>query len=273
MNPMPLRKHRASLEALYRRYNRRAYVTGDPLELLYRFDNAKDREVAGMVAALLAYGRASQIVRSAELVLGRMTDRPGKYLRNAKPAELDRKFADFVYRIWTGRELVALLRGMRGVIRSHGSLADCFAASVGDQEDLLCGLKAFVDEIAIKGGGRCGSLLPDPAKGSACKRLHLFLRWMVRKDRVDPGGWDSISAAKLIVPLDVHMHRIGVALGATARKSADLVAAREITSAFRRICPDDPVRYDFALTRLGIRGDQDVSGLFSGRDLRGRPDA
>ena len=105
------------------------------------------------------------------------------------------------------------------------------------------------------------SLLPCPEKGSACKRFHLFLRWMVRNDAVDPGGWDGISASKLIVPLDVHMHRICMRLGLTSRAQADLKTALEVTGRFRAIVPEDPVRYDFALTRIGIRNDIDLAEI------------
>jgi uncharacterized protein (TIGR02757 family) len=98
-------------------------------------------------------------------------------------------------------------------------------------------------------------LLPDPAAGSACKRLHLYLRWMVRRDAVDPGGWSRVRARQLVAPVDVHMHRLGRALGFTKRRQADARTALEITAALRRFAPHDPVRYDFALTRLGIRDD------------------
>ncbi|MCD6487215.1 MAG: TIGR02757 family protein, partial [Syntrophobacterales bacterium] len=108
---------------------------------------------------------------------------------------------------------------------------------------------------------RGNSLLPSPAKGSACKRLNLFLRWMVRHDDVDPGGWDDISSSKLIIPLDTHMHRICLALGITKRKQADMKTALEITRSFQVMAPHDPVRYDFALTRLGIRKDTDITSF------------
>ena len=118
-------------------------------------------------------------------------------------------------------------------------------------------------------GGSLPFLLPFPEKGSACKRLNLFLRWMVRKDRVDPGGWDGVPASKLIVPLDTHMYGITRGLGFTERKSADLRTAIEATAAFRKIAPRDPVRYDFALTRPGIRRDPEAGALLR-RILRGR---
>ena len=114
-------------------------------------------------------------------------------------------------------------------------------------------------------GGYRQCLLPSPESGSACKRLNLFLRWMVRSDAVDPGGWSGVSPAMLIVPLDTHMHRIAAKLGLTKRRAADFRAAREVTGAFRTIAPEDPVKYDFALTRLGIlrsETEEDRAGIY-----------
>ncbi len=128
--------------------------------------------------------------------------------------------------------------------------------------DRAAGMGAMVEEIA-GGGVACGRLLCHPAAGSACKRLNLYLRWMVRRDDVDPGGWTGVSPARLVIPLDVHMHRIGRGLGLTQSRYANLRTALEITAAFRRIAPDDPVRYDFALTRLGIRSDTDLEGFLA----------
>jgi len=119
-------------------------------------------------------------------------------------------------------------------------------------------LHLFAEELRDAAGNLEGHLLPRPARGSACKRLNLFLRWMVRRDEIDPGGWDAVSPARLIVPLDTHMHRICGSLGLTKRSQADLQAALEITEAFRAFAPDDPVRYDFAISHLGIRGEGDI---------------
>jgi uncharacterized protein (TIGR02757 family) len=120
-------------------------------------------------------------------------------------------------------------------------------------------LSAFVGNVFPEG---CDFLIPTPDRGSACKRLNLFLRWMVRRDDVDPGGWDGVPPSKLVVPLDIHMHRIALTLGLTERKQADLRTAIEITEAFRKLSPSDPVRYDFVLTRFGIRKDLDQAALF-----------
>lgn len=260
---MPLKPHKAELEAIYRRYNRREFVHPDPLEFLYNYDDPAEREIVGLIAALLAYGRVAQILRSVSGVLTHMGDSPREFLLNTSPEKMLATFADFKHRFQTGRELTALLTGCGAILKRRGSLQACFvAASAPGDKTVMPALEGFAAELSAGAVGCCEHLLPDPAKGSACKRLHLFLRWMVRKDDVDPGGWDSIPPSRLIVPLDTHMHNIATTLGATSRKSADARAAEEITAAFRRISPDDPVRYDFALTRLGIRDDTDMQDFF-----------
>jgi len=256
---MPLRKHALNLEALYARYNWREFVHPDPMEFLYRYDEPADREVVGLLASCLAYGRVAQILRSVQRVLTTMGRRPSEYLRTTGEQEIRRDLADFRHRFQSGKELADLLVGAKRILRRHGSLEVCFLKAWGSgSETVLPALSRFVRELSAASPGGCGHLLPDPAGGSACKRLNLFLRWMVRRDAVDVGHWRGVPASALVIPLDTHMHRIGRALKATARKGADLRAALEITAAFRAVRPEDPVRYDFALTRLGIRPDADV---------------
>ncbi|MBM4038030.1 MAG: TIGR02757 family protein [Planctomycetes bacterium] len=184
---------------------------------------------------------------------------PARFLAAATPELLRRTFADFKHRFATGKELAALLLGAKRLIERHGSLQAAFVAGLAvEHADVVPALILFAAELREAADGLDAHLLPCPTRGSACKRLNLFLRWMVRRDAVDPGGWGGVSPAKLIVPLDVHMHRICRALGLTGRDSADLRTAIEITAAFRAFAPDDPVRYDFALTRLGIRPSPDA---------------
>ena len=151
-----------------------------------------------------------------------------------------------------------LLIGAKRVLDRYDSLENCFLAGWrGDFDTVLPALPRFIGEIS--GEGNCGHLLPDPAKGSACKRINLMLRWLVRRDAVDPGGWDDVPAAALVVPLDTHMKKTGIRLGFTTRSGSDIKTALEITEGFRALSPDDPVKYDFALTRLGIRKDGDIN--------------
>jgi uncharacterized protein (TIGR02757 family) len=138
----------------------------------------------------------------------------------------------------------------------YGSLSRLFCSRLDDSDtDVIPALSRFVAEVYGRSSGFRPCLLPSPDAGSACKRLHLFLRWMARSDEVDPGGWDEVPPSMLVVPLDIHMFRICGELGLTDRRQADCRAAREVTEGFRLISPDDPVKYDFALTRLGIRKD------------------
>jgi len=249
------------LDDLRAKYNRREFVRPDPLEFLYDYEDVQDREVVGLIASSLAYGRVKCILRSVARVLERM-HRPARFLEEVSETALFDTFRDFRHRVTSGETLSLLLLGAKRVISRYGSLGACFRAALREEHDTVFpALSSFVDELTRSAGSCPKHLLPVPAKGGACKRLNLFLRWMVRRDEVDPGGWDEVPPAKLVVPLDTHMHNVGRVLGFTKRKQADRRTVLEITAAFRSIAPEDPVRYDFALTRLGIRKDPDLEGF------------
>ncbi len=260
---------RRTLEELYGKLNRREFVHPDPLELLYLYDDPDDREVVGLIASTLAYGRVKQILRSAGNALERMGPDPAAFVRNSSPDSLRRAFAGFRHRFTTGDDICRMLDGVRVAVDTHGTLGGFFSTLLRpEDETVLPALASFVaaitDASSVAPGVEGACPLPDPERGSACKRLHLFLRWMVRSDDVDPGGWDAVPASKLIVPLDTHMHRLSLTLGLTDRRQANGRTALEVTSAFREFSPDDPVKYDFALTRLGIRDDLSEEALLFG---------
>ncbi len=251
-----------NLEALYVKYNRREFVHPDPLEFLYNHNDLCDREIVGLVASSLAYGHVKQILKSVSTVLEPMKPTPSAFLKRAGEKTLLRTYKNFKHRWSTGSEIAAMLSGAGRMIELYGSLQKCFLAGLnGADKTVLPALASFVNDLVGASNGNCSSLLPSPERGSACKRLNLFLRWMVRHDDVDPGGWSCVAPSKLIVPLDTHMYRTGKALGFTNRKQAKMKAALEITEAFREFSPDDPTKYDFALTRLGIRDDTDLSAF------------
>lgn len=246
------------LEDMYLKYHHPEFIHPDPLEFLIRYPATADREIVALVAALLAYGRVEQILRSVERVVSRLNPSPWDFLSTASPRQIASICDGFVHRFTKAADLSSILIGIGRLIRCHGSLEACFcegdARACGDMRvTILPGLRHLVRELREALPSSPGHLLPDPAKGSALKRLNLFLRWMVRQDAVDPGGWQRVSPSRLIVPLDVHMHRMAVWLGLTGRSAADMRTALEVTEGFRRICPEDPVRFDFSLTRLGIR--------------------
>jgi uncharacterized protein (TIGR02757 family) len=244
---------RSNLDELYRLYHRREFVHPDPLEFLYGYDDLRDREIVGLVASSLAYGRVAQIMRSVSSVLERMTPSPFVFLMHSPLKKLCSTYSDFRHRFTSGMEIASMLWAAKHVIHRYGSLHACFSRGSNDSDNtVLPALSAFVSRFRMSQPGIRKGFLPSPEEGSACKRWNLFLRWMVRCDEVDPGGWNRVPLSKLIVPLDIHMHRISLALHLTGRKQADLDTAIEITRAFRTIVPEDPVRYDFVLTRLGI---------------------
>lgn len=216
----------------------------------------EDREIAGLVASGLAYGRVALILRSIERVLGVLGSNPAEYLREADPGRVRQELSDFRHRFTPGDQVADLLFSASRVQSEYGLLGNYLAGFL-KRDSYLRALDGF--SLGLLGDSSRNYLLPRPSLGSACKRLHLFMRWMVRKDDVDPGGWEMVPVSELIVPVDVHMFRVGRCLGFTRRKSADGRTALEITEGFRRLSPDDPVKYDFALTRFGIQNLTDCS--------------
>ena len=204
----------------------------------------------------------TQILRSVSLVLDVLGPSPRAGLLALDGDGLRAGLIGFKHRWTTREELVNLLQGIGTVLSRHGSLESCFLSHHSvNCDSTVPGLVGFTREL--RGTDAPTSLLSAPEKGSACKRLHLYLRWMARSDDVDPGCWRGLSPGQLVVPLDTHMHRIARALGLTRRKQANVTTALEVTRAFGAICEHDPVRYDFCLTRLGIRRDMDLTGFLS----------
>jgi uncharacterized protein (TIGR02757 family) len=247
----------AFLDRSYAAYNRRELVGSDPLEIVLRYESPDDQEVVGIVAATLAFGRVAQICSSVEKVLAALGS-PAAHVEGAPGRDLREVLQGFRHRFVTGADVADLLEGVGRLRLRWGSLNRyfrdrCYEPARRSGGDMWAAAGAFV--AGLRGeGGRPSFLLPDPERGSACKRLHLYLRWMVRRDDVDPGPWVGVRARDLFVPMDTHMHRIGTLLGLTARKQADARASREVTEAFRSVRPSDPVRYDFPLTRIGMLG-------------------
>ncbi|MDR1651084.1 MAG: TIGR02757 family protein [Synergistaceae bacterium] len=262
------------LEELYAEYNRREYVSPDPLEFLYLYDDPADREVVGLIASSLAYGRVASILASVRRVLGVLGDSPAGALAGTDFPTLSERLGDFKHRFNDGTEMSKFLTGIGRAIREHGSLENLFrlyggGASGPPGSFILGAMNGFASKILEYGGLGTSQLLPLTSRGSACKRLALYIRWMAREDDVDPGGWNSVAPRDIIVPLDTHMFRIASGLGFVKRRSADGPAAAEATAGFRALCPEDPAKYDFALTRFGIRTGMSVDELLEKFGVRG----
>ncbi len=247
------------LEETYKNYHRREYVDPDPLQFLYRFDDIRDREIAALTASCLAYGRVQQIIKSVALIIDFMKPSPYLFVKNISQGRAEAFFSAFQHRFTTGAQFLLFLNAVSKAVEAYGSLNKCFLSGMSSEDKTsVNGLIAFVDKIQGYAPYLGSHLIPSARKGSACKRLNLFLRWMVRRDGVDPGGWKGVKPAQLIIPLDTHIFKIGRAFGFTRRKQPDLKAAIEITNGFSLYCPEDPLRYDFSLTRFGIRQELDM---------------
>lgn len=226
-------------------------IEPDPLQLVLRFQDPRDQEVAGLIAAAFAYGRADIIVANMGVVLSRMKPSPFRYLRTFDAREASQRFAGFAHRFHKTPDLVDFLQCIANVIREHGSLGALFEKCYdAEAPDIAPSLSRFVRAVGSANALRY--LLTNPEDGSACKRMNLYLRWMVRRTAPDLGLWTFVDPAKLVMPLDTHVHRIATFLGLSERKSGDWKAARALTDNLARFDAADPVRYDFALCRLGI---------------------
>jgi uncharacterized protein (TIGR02757 family) len=243
------------LERLYSRYNHRRLIRPDPLQFVYRYSRPADMEIAGFLASCLAYGKVQQIENDLNDLFGRMGDSPFDFVQTFNGRKRAR-LKGFKHRFTTGDDIGNLLSLLQRILAEFGGLEGSFLRGYNSSdENIVPALSKFCDsllEMDDRASKGLSFLLPKPAAGSACKRLNLFLRWMVRKDDVDAGLWRSIDRSKLVVPVDVHIGRLCRILGFHNHKVISLKTAVEITQGFAKIEPADPVKYDFALSRIGI---------------------
>ncbi len=245
------------LAAIHRDCNRVGRLDRDPLALLGPFREVADREVAGFVAATLAFGQVDLIMRAVTKALAPLGTRPASALASMSEVEIGKAWAGFQYRFCFPSDMVGLMLAIKRARADSGSLEACFAEGDQGGETIVEALGAFsrrINELGRRRGkGIRRGLVPEPSRGSACKRLFLYLRWMVRRDDIDPGGWTSISPSRLVIPIDIHMARVCQArLGFIPTQAPTLSNALRATACFRLYSPEDPVKYDFALTRPGI---------------------
>lgn len=242
------------------------YLDSDPVGLVHDFSAMGDIEVAAFIASALAYGGAKQIRKSVRDALDRLDKSPSSCVMESSGRELRQRFKGFKHRWTDGDDMAYVLRKIGEIIMEHGSIGR-FVESIdrpGDgtiERTLSLFSSRIVDSYQSEAGIKntrngISYLVPSPIKGSACKRMAMYFRWMVRgPDDVDFGLWSFIHPSRLIIPVDSHIARMGTLLGLTERKSPDWKMALEITAALKTLDANDPLRYDFALVRPGILGE------------------
>lgn len=224
----------------------------DPVAFVHRYDDPRDQELVGLLAASLAFGNIKAVQRSVSRVLDVLGERPSDGAAMGRE-RLRRRLRGFVHRVYKGPDVAALMHNAARLQEEHGSLGDFFASLLAEEGELRPALSLFAAELRGARAGRgLRHLVPNPEAGSACKRLLLYLRWMVRRaDGVDLGLW-PLAPSVLLIPVDTHVLRIARNLRLTDRKDASWRTSEEITATLRRFDPIDPVKYDFAICHLGV---------------------
>ncbi len=245
---------KALLEEKYHQYNQPGFIENDPVSVPHLFSKKQDIEIAALFAATLAWGQRSTIIQSCTRLLALMDNDPHNFIKHHREQDLKR-FEKFVHRTFNATDALYFIEFLQWYYIRHESLEDAFYTN-GCEPDTGSGLIRFhrlffsLSDYPV----RTRKHVPTPERKSACKRLNMFLRWMVRSDNrgVDFGLWKKIKPTQLICPCDVHVERVARRLGLLRRKQVDWLAAVELTRALRKLDPDDPVKYDFALFGMGL---------------------
>jgi uncharacterized protein (TIGR02757 family) len=263
---MSLKYH---LDTFISKFPKERYLDNDPVRFVHRYKDPRDREVVGLLASAFAYGNVKSVLRTVENALAFLGPAPTKTISSFNPRTDVRRLRGFYHRFNTSRDLGVFFWIIRRTLEDYGSLEAAFTSAlsaedtdVGSALNNFCGIllgfghEQFYPRGELKRRHGVRFLLPSPSEGSACKRLNLFLRWMVRtEDGIDCGIWTRVSPRQLVIPLDTHIARISSYIGLTEMRSPGWPMALDITRSLRRLDPGDPVRYDFALCHLGIAGD------------------
>ena len=261
---------RQYLDTLVDRYETTAFIDDDPISIPHAFDDPRDQEVIGLYAALLAWGRRDVMLRKLQELCERMDYAPFDFVRSFDKNRDADALDGFVHRTFQPTDAVWLTHNLSAALDRYDSVEGLVAAHLsGDADEPveagLQGLSTTLLTIHDDTPERLRKHLARPAAGSACKRLNMYLRWMVRDGPVDLGLWSCLNPSDLLLPLDVHAGRQVRALGLLERKSTDWKAVRRVTAVCRHLCPEDPARYDFAFYGVGAQDDS-LDSRFTGEN-------
>lgn len=248
------------LESIYSLYHDPAYLSMDPLQCVHSFESGSQKEIAGLVCAVLAYGRFEIIIRNSNRVFEIMNRKPVEFVHETSFKEKMSLLKGFKHRFNDSFDIALLLESVGEVIDEYGSIETFFKSFHKDKQSIKNTISMFIHEMKSRASNICGFrkksfeyLLPSPQSGSACKRMNMYFRWMIRKDDgIDLGIWKNLPSSMLIIPVDTHIAQIARKFGLSKRKSVDWVMAEEITLKLREVDSEDPVRFDFSLCREGM---------------------
>jgi len=233
------------LNSFYEIYNHKKFIQYDPIKYVYGFEDEAEKELVALIVSSLSFGRVTQIFKAVDRLLDIVNHEPLTYV-SALKKNPDNKLLSFKYRFVTGQDVFDLLVSVKKMLEGYGSIG-AFA-----REKYRKGRFLELADVIITAFKDVKYLIPASLKKSPCKRLFMFFRWMVRSDHIDTGLWKFISSGELVVPLDTHIFRMSKELGFTSRCTASLTTAMEITDSLRQYSENDPVKYDWALSHIGI---------------------
>ncbi|MBK7964077.1 MAG: TIGR02757 family protein [Bacteroidetes bacterium] len=242
------------LEEKVLQFNTTSFISDDPISIPHLFHQKEDREIAGFLTALIAWGQRKIILRNAHEIMRRMDQQPHHFILHHSAKER-KSFNDFVHRTFNGIDAMYLLKALQSLYTSHSNLEDIFSNEIIQKKDLSIAIhQARMELLSFSAPGRTGKHIADPLRNSSAKRICMYLRWMVRNDKtgVDFGIWKKIKPKDLYCPLDIHSGRVARTLGLLTRKQDDWKAVNELTINLRNLDKNDPVKYDFALFGLGV---------------------
>ncbi|GAB4137181.1 MAG: TIGR02757 family protein [Bacteroidia bacterium] len=242
------------LEEKVKIYNRTTFIPDDPVSIPHSFSKREDIEIAGFFSATIAWGQRPTIIRNAQQLMQIMYQDPYEFVMHAKASDLKR-LNTFVHRTFNADDVKTFVLCLRNLYEKHGGMESVFQQGLDKTGNMMDAISYFRNTFfSSRHLKRTEKHVSDPASGSSAKRINMFLRWMVRKDRngVDFGIWNSLSPALLMCPLDVHVGNVARELGLLHRKQNDRKAVEELTAQLRVFDPADPVKYDFALFSIGV---------------------
>ena len=243
------------LEENYLRFNTFDFISTDPISIPHQFTLKQDIEISGLLTAIISWGNRKSIIRSAELMMKLMDNQPFKFICSHSEKDL-KPFENFVHRTFNSSDILCIIDMLKKHYDKFDSLEYAFMQKDGYYSDVKTSLTSFHDYLFALNDylPRTRKHIATPLRGSTCKRLNMFLRWMVRKDHsgVDFGIWEKIPVKDLMIPLDVHVEKISRNLGILRRKQRDWLAVEEITANLAIFAPHDPVKYDYALFGMGV---------------------
>lgn len=240
---------KSELDALVLKYENEDFIKDDPIQFIHRYKAKKDIEIAGFMASLLAYGSRAQFIKKLdELLIDKAQNEPLNFVLNFEP----KMIGDFNYRFGKPNDFISIFKILKELYTGTDGLEELFKH--GYEQNKM--FETVVDYFYARADKNVGQgfyhMIPNPHNGGAMKRMCMFLRWMVRKSCVDAGIWNFMKPSELYIPLDVHVARISRQMGLLKRSSNDFKAVVELTNKLKEFCPDDPVKYDFAMFGYGV---------------------